>query len=82
MMNWREFITSDLSVLTGKPVVMGTRLAVGFLLDLFANGWTEEQLLNSYPQLTRGYLRAVFAFASECLRDEGFYTLVPMEQSQ
>jgi uncharacterized protein (DUF433 family) len=68
-MNWRDYIDSDSAVLAGKPVVRGTRLAVDFLLELFAAGWTTEQVLENYPQLTPEALRAVFAFAAEAMPD-------------
>ena len=32
-------------------MVRGTRLSVEFLLGLFAAGWSEEQVLNNYPNL-------------------------------
>jgi uncharacterized protein (DUF433 family) len=44
-MNWRTHIHSDPNVLMGKPVVKGTRLAVDFILDLLAEGWTLEAAL-------------------------------------
>lgn len=47
---------SDPEILSGKPVVKGTRLSVDFLLELFANGWSEEQVLESYPNLTQDSL--------------------------
>lgn len=72
-MNWREHIHSDPAVLTGKPVVCGTRLAVNFLLELFASGWTTAQVLESYPQLTPEALRAVFA--AEAMHEESFYAV-------
>ena len=74
-MDWTEVIHPDPGVLLGKPVVRGTRLSVDFLLGLFAAGWTEPQVLESYPALTPHSLRGVFAFAAECLRDEAFYPL-------
>ena len=39
---WQERIEVDPAVLVGKPVIKGTRLAVEFLLDLMAEGWTAE----------------------------------------
>jgi uncharacterized protein (DUF433 family) len=69
-MNWQAHISTDPAVLAGKPVVRGTRLAVDFLLGLFAAGWTHEQVLASYPQLSPETLRAVFAYAAEVTRDE------------
>ena len=51
-MNWHQHIHSDPEVLLGKPVVKGTRLAVEFILQLLAAGWTEQQILENYPTLT------------------------------
>lgn len=39
-------------VLAGKPVVKGTRLAVEFIIDLLAQGWSETEILRNYPGLT------------------------------
>ena len=69
-MNWRDHIVTDPGVLAGKPVVRGTRLAVGFVLGLFAQGWTESQVLESYPALSSDALRAVFAYSAETLGGE------------
>ena len=74
-MDWRQYIHSDPEILLGKPVVKGTRLSVEFILGLFAAGWTEKQVLENYPTLTREALRAVFAFAAECMREEALYTI-------
>lgn len=74
-MTWRDHIHSDHEILGGKPVVRGTRLAVDFLLGLLAEGWSQEQLLENYPQLTPEDIRAVFAFASETLHDDTLYSV-------
>ncbi len=74
-MDWRQHIHSDPEILSGKPVVKGTRLSVDFLLELLAAGWSGEQLLDSYPNLSRDSLRAVFAFAAESARDERAFEL-------
>ncbi len=71
-MLWKDFIHTDPKILLGKPVVKGTRLSVDFILGLFAEGWTEQQVLENYPVLTNMSLRAVFAFAAECLQEEMF----------
>ena len=64
-MNWQDHIHVDSTVLAGKPVVRGTRLSVDFLLGLFAEGLSEPQVLENYPQLSHESLQAVFAFAAE-----------------
>ena len=69
-MEQNDFIVSDPHVLRGKPVVRGTRLSVDFLLGLFASGWTQQQVLENYPQLTSDALRAVFAYAAEALSEK------------
>jgi uncharacterized protein (DUF433 family) len=74
-MDWQQYIHSDPEILLGKPVVKGTRLAVDFILGLFATGWTEKQVLGNYPTLTSEALRAVFAFAAECMREEALYAI-------
>ncbi len=74
-MNWQDYIHSDPNILLGKPVVKGTRLSVEFLLGLFAEGWSEEQVLENYLSLTSESVRAVFAFAAECMREEALFAL-------
>ena len=72
MPNWNDYIHSDPGVLQGKPVVKGTRLAVDFILGLFAAGWAEQEVLDSYPTLSCKALRAVFAFSAEWMRKGAF----------
>jgi uncharacterized protein (DUF433 family) len=74
-MDWRERITIDPEILVGKPVVHGTRLAVEFILDLLAQGWSEAELLRNYPGLTQEDLRACLAYASATLKAEKVYPL-------
>jgi len=74
-MDWRDYIVSDPEILSGKPVIRGTRVAVEFILNLLAEGWTIEQILENYPTITPEGLRAVFAFAAECMKEELVYEL-------
>jgi uncharacterized protein (DUF433 family) len=67
--NWRPRISVDPNVVFGKPTVTGTRLAVEFILGLFAAGWSAEMVLESYPGLTRDDLRAVFAYAQSLAQE-------------
>jgi len=56
--NWQERIIVDPGILVGKPVVKGTRLAVEFIIDLLAQGWSETEILRNYPGLTREDIQA------------------------
>jgi uncharacterized protein (DUF433 family) len=73
--DWRERITVDPKVLSGKPVIKGTRIAVEFILELLANSWTVEDILKSYPQLKREDVAAALKYAAEILKEEKAYTL-------
>jgi len=74
-MNWRDYIVSDPEILVGKPAVKGTRLSVDLILDRLADGWTTEDLFQTYPRLTPEALQAVFAFAAEVLKDEDYVAI-------
>ena len=67
LIEWDQYIHHDPNILLGKPVVRGTRLSVEFVLELYAAGWTEEQITENYPRLTHEALRAIFEFAAECV---------------
>jgi uncharacterized protein (DUF433 family) len=60
-MDWKIYIHSDPKILLGKPVIKGTRLSVEFILGLFSEGWTEQQVLENYPTLNT---RSIHSFKS------------------
>lgn len=78
-MNWKEHIVSDKEVLLGKPTIKGTRLSVEHIIGLLAQGWTESQLLESYPRLTKESLQAIFAYVQDCIHDGLLFP--PIKQS-
>lgn len=64
VMDWNERIVTDENTCSGRPRIKNTRISVEFLLSLKAAGWSEGQILENYPHLTRGDLQAVFAYCS------------------
>jgi uncharacterized protein (DUF433 family) len=50
---------------------------VEFVIDLLAAGWTQEQILANYPNLTLEDIRACLAYASELLHEEKVFPLKP-----
>ncbi len=74
-MGWEERIELKPDILAGKPVVKGTRLAVEFIVELLADGWSEDAILKEYPGLTREDIRACLRYASERLQAEKVYPL-------
>lgn len=57
-------IVRDPKVLAGKPVVCGTRLSVEFIAGLFADGWSEAEILVNYPNLQPDDIRDCLAYAN------------------
>ncbi len=74
-MEYQDRIALDPAILAGKPVVAGTRLAVDFIIELLAQGWSEEDILANYPRLSREDIRACLHYASATLRAEKVYPL-------
>ena len=72
---WKDRIVIDPAVLVGKPVVRGSRIAVELVIDLLAKGWSEPQLTENYPGLTREDIRACLAYASDLLHGEKVFAL-------
>ena len=62
-MNWRDYIISEKEVLLGKPTIKGTRISVELILDRFAAGMSEKEILQDYPHLTAKQIQAPAAYA-------------------
>ena len=57
-MDWKARIVIDPNILVGKPLIMGSRMAVEFVLDLLGQGWSIEKLLEEYDHLSAEDVRA------------------------
>ena len=60
-------------VMMGKPVIKGTRITVELILESLAAGESVDDLLLSYPRLTKEAISAALAFAAEALKGEKIY---------
>ena len=80
MFNWQDRITLDPKILAGKPVIKGTRLAVEFVIDLLANGWTETEILSNYPRLSREDILACLCYASSLMKSEKVYPNIAFQE--
>lgn len=74
-MDWRDRIVSNPDILLGKPTVKGTRISVELILGWMANGWSVEDVLASYPHISRDDVLAALAFAAEMLREDEFIAI-------
>ena len=73
-----ERIALDPKIMTGKPVIKGTRLTIDYVLNLLAHDATIEEILDEYEGLTREDIQACLLFASKSLEDNAFMPL-PLE---
>jgi uncharacterized protein (DUF433 family) len=67
---YRERITADPRILAGKPVVRGTRIAVGLVLEELAYNPDISELLAAHPDLTRTDVQACLAYAKAMVAGE------------
>jgi uncharacterized protein (DUF433 family) len=68
-MNWKEHITVNPSICHGKPCIKGTRVMVSVILDNLAEGLTLEELVKSYPSVSREAVQATIAYAADLTRE-------------
>jgi uncharacterized protein (DUF433 family) len=68
-------IVLDPAVMTGKPVIAGTRITVELILEKLAAGETAEQILDAHPRLTREAIQAALEFAAGALRADVVYPI-------
>ena len=63
----RTEVVSDPTVMSGEPVVRGTRITVQTVLEFLAAGDSIEDVLEEYPRLTRADVQACLDYASRLM---------------
>lgn len=80
-MEWQTRIETKPEVLDGKPVVTGTRIPAELVVELLAQDWSMDEILDQYPALSREDIRACLHYASETLQSEHVYPITPTAES-
>ena len=62
-------------VLSGKPVIKGTRISVEQVIDHLASGWSQPDILDNHPRLEPEDIHACLTYASGLLHEERFFPL-------
>lgn len=62
-------------VMTGKPVIKGTRLTVEYILKLMASGYLADDIKKEYEGITDDDIKACILYASEIVRNTEFFPL-------
>jgi len=68
-MSWQDRITVDPMVCHGQACVKGTRVMVSVVLDNLAENLSADEILASYPSLTREDIEAAIGYAAELARE-------------
>lgn len=63
-MNYLDRITFNPKQCGGRPCIRGMRIRVVDVLDLLAAGVPENEILDDYPDLEAGDIRACLQYAS------------------
>jgi uncharacterized protein (DUF433 family) len=70
-----ERIGTNPKIMTGKPVIHGTRLTVEYILNLLAHGQSAQEIIKEYDGLTPEDIQACILFASKTLENTIFMPL-------
>lgn len=64
-MDYRERISIDPEIRSGKPCVKGTRITVSDIFDYLGGGMSVTEVLEDFPDLKEEDIRACFAYAAD-----------------
>jgi len=68
-LNWQDYIIVDPTICHGKACFKGTRIMVSVVLDNLAAGLSFDEILSSYPSLSREAIQAAMTYAAELARE-------------
>ena len=65
--DWRKRISIDPAIHHGDPCITGTRVTVSVIVGSVAEGDSVDQILRSYPQLSKDDVQAALLCAAEAV---------------
>ena len=75
-MRWQDYISSNPEVCHGKACITGTRVMATVILDSLAEGMGVEEIIESYPSVSREAVEATLHYAAELAKER----LVPLSE--
>lgn len=75
-MRWQDYISSNPEVCHGKACIKGTRVMATVILDSLAEGMSIEEIVESYPSVSREAVEATLHYAAELAKER----LVPLSE--
>ena len=71
-MRIEDYITTNSDICHGQPCFKGTRIMAYLILELLEDGKTPEQIIGSYPSLTKSHIKAALHLAAEMIKSEEY----------
>lgn len=65
-----QFISSDNTILNGKPIVKGSRISVEFIMEWIASGGTVQSFYKEYSHLPKGSVEEAIMYAGQFTKNE------------
>lgn len=62
-------ITVDPTAMDGMPCIRGLRIPVAAVVGMFADGMTESEILDAYPDLQHDDIVEALHYAAEAVRE-------------
>ena len=72
----KDRIVINPNLLAGKPVIAGTRIPVVLIVNLLAQGYTVERIIQAYPVLTKQDVQAALEYTQARLDREEVHPLI------
>jgi uncharacterized protein (DUF433 family) len=73
---WENRIEVNPQVMTGKPVIRGTRIPVELLVRMVAQGIERAEILAEYPRLEAADIQAALMYAAHVVVQEDILPLM------
>ncbi len=65
MINYKKYITIEPGKRSGKPCIRGLRITVYDVLNMLADGMSNEDIISDFPKLSNDDILACLAFAAD-----------------
>ena len=65
-------IISDPKILSGKPVIAGTRISVEIIMNFLGAGMSIEDILKEYKELKKSEILAAIDYAKKLVNKQSF----------
>jgi len=62
-------------IISGKPIIRGTRIPVDLILKLLAQGISIKEILDDYPHLTKEDIQAALLYGAKVIADEDVFPI-------